>query len=273
MDGGKMMGGYKVCMVQTTSCIGQKEYNLKRAESLIAEAAAGGADLVLFPEMYTTGYTAGHEIFELAEPACDKTFERMSAAASKHSVHVVYGYPELRRQRVFNSANFIDDKGELIGTYAKTHLFEGERKHFTPGSEYPVFDTCFGRVGMEICYDIEFPEPSRRLAAKGAKIIICIAASMLPGNGLHDGFAKARAKENHVIIPYCNYTGSDENFTYVGQSGVYYPGMDWLKPKPADGERLVFEYMDPDLVSDPSSEDDFLSHISSEELSFYKQEE
>jgi len=94
----------------------------------------------------------------------------------------------------------IDRKGKLAGKYRKTHLPREEwEAGITPGDEYPVFETDFGKIGLTICWDVQFPEPSRAMALKGAEIIL------LPIWGGSDVLARARAIENHIFMITSSY--------------------------------------------------------------------
>lgn len=267
---------FRICFVQTTSYKGGKEYNLERAAEAIRAAAEGGASMVVFPEMYLTGYESGARLLSVCEPASGPSFEVMAGLAAENKVHLVYGYPESRDGCIFNSVNLIDDKGVLTGTYSKSRLFEEEKKYFTAGSEYPVFDTVFGKTGMLICYDLEFPEPARRLAAKGAGLIICIAANMAPFHELHARMSLVRAVENSAFIAYCNFTGKDDIFEYTGRSGLYEPDGQLLSGtgrSPENGglaEGLIFADVDRSKYRSDETVYDYISQISEEETAFYQ---
>lgn len=238
---------------------------------MIRVAASNGASLIVFPEMYLTGYTAGRMLPGLAEYADGYSFKKMADCAAEYGIYVAYGFPEKRKgsNAVYNSQNFISDKGELIGTYAKSHLFAGETKNFTPGSEFPVFDTALGRIGLLVCYDLEFPETARRLACRGAEVIISISANMAPYGDTHEHFARSRAMENGVYLVYCNYTGSDDRFTYVGKSGVYAPDGSITPSHPGDAEGLLYADIAPEKTRNINPDIDYLKYISEEERSFY----
>lgn len=265
---------YRICLVQTTSYNDGKEYNLSRAEAIVRQAAEGGASLVVFPELYITGYDASGRVRTLCESADGPSEKRMAELASKYCVHVIYGYPEKADGaagdsgiRVFNSANLIDNKGMLKGTYRKSHLFLDEAGIYTPAREFPVFETELGRMGMLICYDIEFPEPARRLALKGADIIVCISANMAPYYELHSRFSFVRAVENSLPVAYCNYIGADNRFEYVGRTGLYMPDTDLFCAPSAKGfesdentEGLIFA--DVDLTKNGvNGPFDYISHL------------
>ena len=266
----------KICLVQTTSYKDGKQHNLERAETAIRAAAEGGASLVVFPEMYLTGYMASKRVATLCEPADGPSEAVMAGYAAGYGVHLVYGYPETRDGVVYNSANFIDDRGGLIGTYSKSRLFLDEYKAFTPGNEWPVFDTALGRVGILICYDIEFPEPARRLAAKGAEFIVCIAANMMPYKELHRRFSIVRSLENALPVAYCNYTGSDNRFEYCGRSALYEPDGDAFcgvgNKELANGDRtegLIFADLDTEKYRFDGPAYDYLALIGPDERKLY----
>jgi predicted amidohydrolase len=271
---------YRICLVQTTSYKDGKEHNLNRAEEIVRQAAEKGASLVVFPELYISGYVADREVQTLCEGADGPSEKRMAELASNYGIHIIYGYPEKADEAagdtglsIFNSANLIDDKGLLIGTYRKSHLFLDESVVYTPANEYPVFETELGRIGMLICYDIEFPEPARSLALRGADIIVCISANMAPYYELHSRFSFVRAVENSLPVAYCNYTGSDNRFEYVGRSGLYMPDAELFCAPSVKGfesgsstEGLIFA--DVDLTKkDPEGPFDYLGYLVPESAS------
>lgn len=279
------MDKYKVCVAQTTSYKSGKDHNLRRAGKMIKEAAENGAALIAFPEMYLTGYTASHRIYDLCEAADGPSFKVMARYAAECGIHVAYGFPERRAGEVkpddraysetdelpvvYNSMNFISDKGELIGTYAKSHLFAGERIHFTPGNDFKVYDTALGRVGLLVCYDLEFPEPARRLGVRGAEVIIAISANMGPYEDIHEHFARSRAMENGAYLVYSNYTGSDNRFTYVGRSGLYAPDGRLYCGSSERAEELVYADVDLNQARNVPKDIDYLRYISKEERELY----
>lgn len=266
------MDKYKVCTAQTTSYKDGKEHNVERAGEMIKEAAANGAALIAFPEMYLTGYTASRRLPDLAEEAAGPSYERMATFAAENKIHVAYGFPECRPAEgpaVYNSMNFIGSKGELIGTYAKSHLFAGEKINFTAGNEFKVYDTELGKIGLLVCYDLEYPEPARRLGVRGAELIISISANMAPYENIHERFARCRAMENSAYLLYCNYTGSDNRFTYVGRSGLYAPDGNFQTCGEERFEGLVYADVDLDIVRNTDPDIDYLKYISDDERAMY----
>nr|WP_255638310.1 nitrilase-related carbon-nitrogen hydrolase [Amycolatopsis sp. DSM 110486] len=130
----------------------------------LAAAAEGGAALVVTAEMITTGYAIGAAaVAERAEPADGALAQELGALAAEHGVALVYGYPERNGDAVYNSVQLLSAQGERLANYRKTHLFgDLDRGQFSPGADLVVQADLGGlRVGLLICYDVEFPEPVR----------------------------------------------------------------------------------------------------------------
>lgn len=209
----------KICLVQ---CHSKEDINsnLNFAKTIIKKAVKHCCDLIVFPEMFLTGYIATEKTKAIAITENDKAIKELKSVCKTNNIACVFGFPRKEKSKIFNSACFIDKNGEVIGVYDKTHLFGDEKLYFVKGNELKVLDTSFGKVGLLICYDIEIPEATRSLAMKGAEIIICISANMKPYDNLHKMFIVSRAIENSIPIIYCNYSGKDSMFTYVGQSNI-----------------------------------------------------
>ena len=162
-----------VGLAQLNSALGNNAANLRRAEEYIARAAAEGCDLVMFPELYLQGYRADELFVDIAEPIPGPTTARLEALARQHNMYIVMGMGRLEEtfpHLVYNSLCFVGPEG-LLGYYDKVHLgtfhpyIEGV--YFAPGRRAPVFDTRFGRVSLQICYDSWFPELTRTYAVQG----------------------------------------------------------------------------------------------------------
>ena len=170
-----------LALVQFESVLCDPAANTQKACRMIAEAAAEGADLVVLPELFSTGYElniVGPHVPELAEPVDGPTVRALQDAARTGNCYVVAGLALTYDMAgvPFNSSVVIDRQGELLGTYDKQHLWALERFYFRSGCDCPVFDTDFGRIGVMICYDMGFPEVARMLALQGADLILCPSA-------------------------------------------------------------------------------------------------
>jgi predicted amidohydrolase len=180
---------------------------------LIAEAAAQKADLVVLPETLTY-YGTGLKMHECAEPVPGPSTAYFGQLAKQHRLHLVVGLIEQDGPTIYNIAALIGPDGTLIGKYRKVCLPRGEiEAGLTPGTDYPVFDTALGKIGMMVCYDGFFPEVARGLSVNGAEIIAW------PVWGCNPLLAAARACENHVYLVSSTYTDSSKHDWMI--SGIF----------------------------------------------------
>src|SRR5262249_43899820 len=173
--------------------------NCRQFEPLIADAARQRADLVTLPETLTY-YGLGKSYFDVSEPVPGPSTEYFGALAKKHNLYIVAGLIERDGHLIYNVAVMLGPDGKIAGKYRKVALPRGEiAGGITPGNEYPVFDTRFGKVGMMVCYDGFFPEVARALSDNGAEVIAW------PVWGCNPLLASARACENHVYLVSSTY--------------------------------------------------------------------
>ncbi len=173
---------------------------------LIADAAKQRADLVVLPETLTY-FGTGLDFSVVAEPIPGPSTEYFGTLAKQHDLYIVVGLVERDRHMVFNVAVLIGPDGKIVGKYRKVTLPRGEvEAGITPGHEYPVFETRFGKVGMMICYDGFFPEVARQLSINGAEVIAW------PVWGCNPMLAQARACENHVWLVSSTYCDVSANW-------------------------------------------------------------
>jgi predicted amidohydrolase len=180
--------------------------NRRMYEPLIAEAARQKADLVVLGETLT--YVGlGKSLADVAEPIPGPSTEYFGRLARQHNLYIVPGVVERDGHNVYNVAVLIGPDGEMIGKYRKVCLPRGEIDGgITPGSDYPVFPTRFGTVGLMVCYDGFFPEVARALSNRGAEVIAW------PVWGCNPLLARARACENHVYIASSTYEDVSSNW-------------------------------------------------------------
>lgn len=186
------------------------EGNRKLFVPFIEEAARQRADLLVLGETITRAGT-GLSFEETAEPVPGPSTEFFGALAKKHDLHIVVPIVERERHLIYNTAALVGPDGKMIGKYRKATLPGGEwDKGLAPGSEYPAFQTRFGKVGMMICFDGFFPEVARRLALNGAEVIA------FPVWGCNPKLAAARAIENHVYVVSSTYSQPAMNWMVSG---------------------------------------------------------
>lgn len=184
----------------------------KLFEPLIANAAKQGANLVVLPECLTY-YGRGLKYYECSEAIPGESTDYFSTLAKKYNLYICAGLLERDGRLIFNTAALVGPEG-FVGKYRKVTLPRGEIEGgITPGKEYPVFNTSFGKVGMMICYDGFFPEVARKLSQNGAEVICW------PVWGCNPLLGAARACENHVFVISSTYCGVELDWMITGVYG------------------------------------------------------
>lgn len=200
--------------------------NLQRIDAAAKRASAAGASLLICPELILSGYYAGAENLRAnAQDAADKGLQAVRAVARASGIAIVFGYPERAQGRFYNSAALVDCNGVLVLNYRKTHLFgDYEKEVFTPGDgDFATVNIEGWRIGLLICYDVEFPETARMLALQGADLIAVPTALMQPYTAVANVLIPARAYENQLYVAYANYCGEEGPLRYCGYSTVAAP--------------------------------------------------
>ena len=239
----------RIAALQMHAIAGDGEANIERIASAAVDAAGGGAKLLIVPELAATGYGAGDAAFaRLASPATGDVAARLSAIARDNGIAIVAGFAEKEGTQTYNSALFTDGIG-TNAVYRKSHLYgDYERDVFEPGVPASVMVELGGvRLGMLICYDVEFPENVRRLALAGADLVVVPTALPKGSSGtfIAHHMIQVRAFENQVFVAYINHCGADDRFTYAGLSRIAAPDGKLLAEASAEGETLLFAEIRP----------------------------
>jgi predicted amidohydrolase len=173
--------------------------NVAKFIEAIEGAVNDKTDIILLPEGITVVGT-GQKYADVAEPIPGPTTAKLGEEARKKHCYIVAGVYEKEGPAVYNTAVLIDRSGNVAGKYRKVYIPREELEAgITPGSDYPVFRTDFGQVGMMICWDLQYADPARALARRGAEIIL------LPIWGGEQALGKARAMENQVFLASSGY--------------------------------------------------------------------
>lgn len=198
-----------------------KSANIATIAKYARITASVGAEFLCCPELFLTGYNLGAELRDLAEPLDGPSVTRLRSIAKAEGVGLIVGLPERNGAKTYNSAVAIDAAGTLVGAYRKIQLFGGiEPQIFTPGENLVVVHMGCRRIGLAICYDVEFPEISRGLARAGAEIICAPTANMAPYKEVTTTLVRARALENGVAMVYANIAGEDGGLEFIGGSAI-----------------------------------------------------
>jgi predicted amidohydrolase len=221
----------RIACCQVAPDVGSPERSAALARESIAAAVAAGAQIVLVPELCTSGYVfrEADEARAAAMPADGELLQGWAAEAARGDAVVVGGFCELAPDgRLFNSSALVDGDG-VLAVYRKVHLWDEERLWFTPGeAPAPVVPTRYGSIGLAVCYDLEFPELTRGLALQGAELIA------LPTNWPHDvappdgrpvlhSLAAMTAYWNKVFVAVCDRCGTERGLEFEGGSVIAGP--------------------------------------------------
>lgn len=276
------MKRFTVALAQMALKPNDVRFNIEKVKEWICRAAEEHeADLVVFPETVTTGFVTNlpvDELYAMVEPIPGRWTEEIGQVARENKIHVCFPTYERGEKPgvIYNSAALIDDEGNVVGTYRKTHPFISEDVNaggwVTPGTEVVAYETKLGKIGMIICFDGDFPELSRELALQGAEVILRPSA-LLRSYDIWYLTSAARAFDNHVYMVAVNSVGLDaDNNCYFGNSLVIDPKATKLVQS-----RGVEEMTSTVLDSDPlkvvtlgSKEPMIYNHIEDRNLEVYK---
>jgi predicted amidohydrolase len=239
---------FGICIAQLAPKPLDKEANLSRALEVLEWAHGRECSLVVFPELYLTGYCVAEHLERLAEDSQGPSVERICRWSQEYGVGVAMGFPERGpvSEVYYDSAFITSPSGEVVATYRKTHLFDTEKDIFTPGESFVVAQLPFCRAGIQICYDAEFPEVSRILTINGADVLLTLSANMEPFEKHQDAYLSARALENHVYHVLANRWGEEGGIRFIGRSGVCDP-LGNVLCKAGVSEELLHATVDMDL--------------------------
>ena len=227
----------KVGTVQLRAERGQLEANLERAGELIAGCAAQGAQLIVLPELFDTGYFWDEELPRLIARSHERTLEWLAAQAERHKLVIVAGLGISEREPAedeafYDAAAVVGPTGQLA-LYRKTHLFRREREFFRAGGQLLVAEVGLPRaqsqikLGLLICVEVGFPELARALALRGAVLIAIPMAFGAARHNIYEVATRARALENHLFLVTANQVGRSrtggDDFDFYGHSRVVDP--------------------------------------------------
>lgn len=215
-----------VAVVQMKPRLGEAEENLVKMTEMVSRIASQQkVDLIVFPELITSGYELGVRFTEIAQRVPGPTVNLMAQRANEYGVFIAFGMVTKERVEsvLYNSAVLVGPDGELLDIYNKIHLRGEERMAFREGYKLPVVPTEIGNIGLMIGYDLAFPEVARSLALDGAEII-CVMANWEAANiDEWKVYTRARAYENSVFLAAANRVGEDVTLNFGGESTVVGP--------------------------------------------------
>ncbi len=204
--------------------------NVARNVQTVAKAMATDDELVVFPELFLTGYNIGDDVQRLALTAGDERLEPLREAARKHSTHLVVGAPlRIRPGLTYNAALCIDADGTetwIPKRALPTFTTFREGLFFAHGDAQPVWHTSLGTIGVSICYDLYFPEFQKQQVMEGADVLLNISASPSASRRFFEALLPARAIENACFSLYSNNVGAQDGIVFWGGSRAIGPRGD-----------------------------------------------
>ncbi len=238
----------KIAGVQMDVSFADTKANLDKMSSLLRETRSAGAELTVFPECAVTGYCfeSLEEARPFAEPVPGPAIEQMSNVCRELEMFTIFGLLEADGDRMFNGAALVGPEG-LIGSYRKIHLpYLGIDMFTTHGDRaFAVHQAGDLNVGMNICYDVSFPEGSRCMAIQGADLI-ALPTNWPPGAECAANYVvNARAMENAVYYIAVNRVGTERGFEFIGGSSICDPSGTTLAEARGADEEILYADIDP----------------------------
>lgn len=205
--------------------LGDPAANWRTVQGMTVEAKRRGSDLVVFPELWSTGYDLANAA-SYAVPTDEGIFAQVAALARAHEIDILGSCLSLLGEGQFgNTAVYFAANGRSLGEYSKLHLFRlmQEEQYLTAGAEPTLLETDWGKMGLSICYDLRFPELFRHYALAGAQIVFLPAEWPHPRLAHWRTLLRARAIENQMYVVACNRVGSSNDSHFFGHSCILDP--------------------------------------------------
>jgi omega-amidase len=240
---------YRAAALQFRVDVGDVAANRTRAVRWIVEAAKRGARLCVLPEMWSTGF-AEDALLSLSRTTPDILHE-LRTLAVRHKLVIAGSLPERVGRGVFNTLYVVNATGVVTGEYRKAHLFSpsGEDRWFRRGTSAGVVPSDAGPLGPLICYDLRFPELSRKYFLEGARVL-CVASQWPSVRRAHwDILTVARAVENQAYLVAANAVGPSGPFHYSGGSVVVSPAGERLA-EVGEKEGIAMATIDPAAIDE-----------------------
>lgn len=265
---------FKVAAIQMICLTGDVEHNLAKAEQMIHQAAEAGAALIVIPELFDTGYRVEASDRELATTIPGPTTERMAALCRKLGIFLAGAIIEAYEGLLYDTAVLVGPEG-VIGFYRKSALWDRENARFSKGDgQYDaVFDIGLCKIGMQVCYEVGFPENARILALNGADIIVYPSAFGKARYYAWDVASRARALENGNYIVACNRAGTEKNETeFCASSRIVGPKGELLAAARTEGDEVIIAEVDLDRIQEQREAVPYLKDLKRNVIADYYRE-
>jgi predicted amidohydrolase len=244
----------KIACLQMDIAFGKPEDNFKAAEIMIKKALRDKPDVIVLPELWTTGYDLTR-LGEIADQDAESSLVFLKEAAQSNRVHMIGGSVAKKTpEGIYNTLLIVDNQGDLIHEYSKLHLFKlmNEHLYLNGGTAKGVFSLENRKFAGMICYDIRFPEWVRTHTAEGAEALFVVAEWPLARLAHWRALLIARAIENQCYVIACNRSGSDPDNVFAGHSMIIDP---WgvVLAEGSETEEILYAEIDLDKVKEVRS--------------------
>ncbi|MBU6361241.1 MAG: carbon-nitrogen hydrolase family protein [Chloroflexi bacterium] len=215
-----------VAVVQMDTILNEPDKNLAKMSDFVRKITSEQkVDVIVFPELAVTGYECGVRFVQLSQRAPGPNANVMAQRAQDTGTHIVFGMPSKERVEsiLFNSAIMVGPEGDLIQNYRKIHLHGEEQMQFRPGFKLEPIELPIGVVGLQVGWDIMYPEGCRSLCLDGAELILVSAAWDKGRAAEWRTLLSARATENACFVCAANRIGEEPATTFCGESMIIGP--------------------------------------------------
>lgn len=247
---------------QQPGLCGQPDAMIDRLSGMFDSGALAGVDLLLLPELWTSGYFDAAAVASGSEPDDGPWQSRLIALAIAHRVALAFGYPELVAGERFNAVRLIDAAGMTILSYRKVNLWgDYERALFAASDQPSAIAQLHGwRIGFSICYDTEYPETLRDLALRGADLVLAPTAVGREFPLVGEAVIRVRAAENGIWLAFANRSGEEHGYRFDGQSAIVGPdGV--VRARAAGDEALLVTTLDHAAIAAARAETPYLHDL------------
>lgn len=252
----------RIGLVQMHSIPGEVETNVEKGRQYFREAAQNGCEVVAYPELWTGGYYLEHEGFLAAARKTPHIVERFKALAKEYAVLTILPAPQEKNGNLYIGLFVIERDGTILAEYQKSYLWGREQNYFVRGKRrYEPVETSLGKIGVLICYDIEFPEPARALAKRGAELIFVPSVWSVPAANRWHIQLPARALDNTVFIAGINNVQEGA----CGASKIVSPMGDIIAQASGDQEEVLVADIDLAAISRTRKIVPYLQDLTDEE--------
>ena len=252
----------RIALWQQPGLCGQADAMVDRLSVLLDSRALAQVDLLVLPEMWTSGYFDADAVIGASEPADGPWQTRIAALAQTHGLAIALGYPELHGSMRYNSVRLFDADGSALLSYRKVNLWgDYERTLFAAGDTPSDIARFRGwRIGFSICYDTEFPETVRDLARRGADLVLAPTACGQEFPLVAEAVIRVRALENGVWLAFANRSGSEHGYRFDGKSAIVGPdGI--VRARAEHDDALLFATLDPAAMAAARDDTPYLREI------------